>query len=128
MSPRALSLVSPDNSLLPDGFSDENPDAAERGTLTRVHLAEAVHRTVGLSRVEAAHSVEIVLSEIFDALIAREDVKLSSFGTFNVRAKRERVGRNPKTGAGARISARLVVVFKASNLMRTRINGDADES
>lgn len=93
-------------------------------TVTRADLAEAVHRKIGLSRTDAARYVEMVLEEIFDRIVAREDVKLSSFGAFLVRAKKERLGRNPKTGADARISARLVVAFKPSNVLRARINGD----
>jgi integration host factor subunit alpha len=126
MSPRALSLASKHIETNESAYSPEAEDASTRGALTRVHLAEAVHRTVGVSRVEAARYVEAVLDEIFNTLTAREDVKLASFGTFSVRAKRARDGRNPKTGVGAKISARLVVVFKASTLLRSRINGEAD--
>jgi integration host factor subunit alpha len=108
------------------GYPTEDEDLP-RGTLTRMHLAEAVHRAVGVPRVEASRCVEAVLDEIFETLVHREDVKLSSFGTFLVRSKRERAGRNPKTGVGARISARLVVVFKASNLLRARINHGVEE-
>lgn len=92
------------------------------GTLTRSDLADAVHRKVGLPRAESAKYVEMVLDEIFERIVAREDVKLSSFGAFLVRAKKERLGRNPKTGAGAKISARLVVSFKPSNILRAKIN------
>ncbi|MCX7899216.1 MAG: integration host factor subunit alpha [Methylocystis sp.] len=91
-------------------------------TVTRADLADAVHRRTGVSRAESAQFLEMFLEEIFASIVAREDVKLSSFGAFIVRAKRERVGRNPKTGAGAKISARLVVTFKPSNILRARIN------
>ncbi len=77
-----------------------------------------------MPRADSAKYVEIVLAEIFNRIVSREDVKLSSFGAFLVRAKKERLGRNPKTGAGAAISARLVVTFKPSNIMRERINGE----
>jgi integration host factor subunit alpha len=101
-------------------------------TITRADLAEAIYKSTSvsapLSRADCAHMVEITLAEIFDRLVAREDVKLSCFGAFTVRAKKERVGRNPKTGADAKISARLVVVFKASNVMRARINGQREAS
>jgi integration host factor subunit alpha len=107
--------------------SSTSSDLESLGTITRAHLADAVHQAVGLSRAEAAKYVEMVLTEIFESLVAREDVKLSSFGAFCVRAKKERVGRNPKTGVGAPITARLVVVFKASNVLRARINGDAPQ-
>lgn len=92
-------------------------------TVTRADLADAVHRRIGLSRTESSEFVEDVLSEIFQAIVSGEDVKLSSFGSFHIRSKNERVGRNPKTGATAPISARRVVMFKASNVLRARING-----
>ncbi|ATQ67098.1 MULTISPECIES: integration host factor subunit alpha [Methylosinus] len=92
-------------------------------TVTRADLADAVHQRIGLSRTESAEFVEMVLSEIFQAIVAGDDVKLSSFGSFHIRWKNERVGRNPKTGAAAPISARRVVMFKASNVLRARING-----
>jgi len=103
-----------------------SPSAAEplesAGAITRAHLAEAVHRAVGMPRADAAECVEMVLSEIFEAIVSREGVKLSSFGAFHVREKRERVGRNPKTGVEAPICARLVVSFKPSSILRTHIN------
>jgi integration host factor subunit alpha len=92
-------------------------------TVTRADLARAVQSAVGLPRTQAADVVEMVLNEIFDCVVTKEDVKLSSFGTFSVREKRERVGRNPKTGAGAKVSARLVVSFKPSNVLRERVDG-----
>ncbi|WP_442753960.1 integration host factor subunit alpha [Methylocystis sp. JAN1] len=93
-------------------------------TTTRADLAEAVHLKTGLGRTESAKYVEMVLEEIFDCIVAREEVKLSSFGAFIIRAKKERLGRNPKTGEGAKITARLVVSFKPSNILRARINSD----
>ncbi len=92
-------------------------------TITRADLAKAVQGAVGLPLTQAAIAVEMVLSEIFECVVIREDVKLSSFGTFSVREKRERVGRNPKTGEGAKVSARLVVSFKPSNILRERVDG-----
>jgi integration host factor subunit alpha len=92
-------------------------------TVTRADLAESLHRRTGVGRAEAARILETFLDEIFETIVAREEVKLSSFGAFQVRAKRERKGRNPKTGVGAKISARLVVTFKPSNVLRARING-----
>lgn len=91
--------------------------------MTRADLAEALHKSIGLPRAEAAKCVEMVLDEIFEAITSKEDVRLSSFGSFHVRAKRERFGRNPKTGVGAKITARLVVTFKPSNILRSKING-----
>lgn len=104
-------------------IAENLPDGEENlGTITRADLAEAVHRRTGFGRTESAKYVEMVLDEIFESIAAREDVKLSSFGAFLIRAKRERQGRNPKTGEGAKITARLVVTFKPSNILRARIN------
>ena len=90
-------------------------------TLTRMDLAEAVFREVGLSRNESAQMVESVLSHISDALVRGEQVKISSFGTFSVRAKNERIGRNPKTGEEVPITPRRVLTFRASQLLKQRI-------
>lgn len=95
-----------------------------RRTLTRSDLAEALFRRIGLSRLELAQLVEMVIDEISDAILRGENVKLSSFGTFLQRSKRERIGRNPKTGVEATITPRKVLIFKASHIMRERINGD----
>ena len=94
-------------------------------TLTRADLGEAVHRKVGLSRTESAELVKTVLRIISDALVKGEQVKLSSFGTFDVRAKRERVGRNPKTGEEVPITPRRVLVFRPSQIMKKTVNGSA---
>jgi integration host factor subunit alpha len=91
-------------------------------TVTRADLAEAVYRRLGLSRTESAAMVEMVLQEICNAIIKGESVKLSSFGSFVVRDKGERVGRNPKTGREVPIPPRRVTVFKPSNIMKQRIN------
>jgi integration host factor subunit alpha len=93
----------------------------EGKTLTRADLAEAVYRKVGLSRSESAQLVESVLDEICAAIVRGEDVKLSSFATFHVREKNERIGRNPKTGEEVPISPRRVMTFKASNVLKNRI-------
>ncbi|MFV0280353.1 MAG: integration host factor subunit alpha [Rhodoblastus sp.] len=98
-------------------------NTSESRTVTRADLADAVYRAVGLSRAESASMVETVLGEISDVIAAGEAVKLSSFGSFLVRAKGERVGRNPKTGVEASISPRRVIVFKASHLLKSRVNG-----
>ena len=100
---------------------DASHRTAQR-TVTRVDLAEAVYRCVGLSRKESAILVESVLDELADALIGGESVKLSSFGRFLVRAKSERIGRNPKTGIEVPITQRRVMVFKPSNVLKARIN------
>lgn len=94
---------------------------AER-TITRADLSEAVYQEVGLSRNESSLLVETVLEEISLALIANDTVKLSSFGTFAVRQKNERVGRNPKTGEEVPIKPRRVLVFRASHVLKDRIN------
>ena len=90
-------------------------------TLTRMDLSEAVFREVGLSRNESADLVESVLNRVSDALVRGEQVKLSSFGTFSVRDKNARVGRNPKTGQEAPIPPRRVLTFRPSHLMRERV-------
>lgn len=94
-------------------------------TVTRVGLAEAVYRRVGLSRKESASLVEMVLDEMTEHLAMGETVKLSSFGSFIVRDKGERIGRNPKTGVEVPIMQRRVLVFKASNVLKAHMNGEA---
>ena len=100
-------------------------------TITRADLCEAVYQRLGLSRAESADLVELVLREISECLEKGEPVKLSSFGTFSVREKGERIGRNPKTGVEVPITSRRVLTFKPSNVLKARINGqdvpDEDE-
>ncbi len=91
-------------------------------TVTRAHLSEAVYQEVGLSRHESAQLVESVLSQVSDALTSGETVKISSFGSFSVRQKGQRIGRNPKTGAEVPILPRRVLVFRASHVLKDRIN------
>lgn len=90
-------------------------------TLTRMDLSEAVFREVGLSRNESADLVESVLRHVSDALARGETVKISSFGTFSVRDKGPRVGRNPKTGEEVPIQPRRVLTFRPSHLMKDRV-------
>jgi integration host factor subunit alpha len=90
-------------------------------TLTRMDLTEAVFREVGLSRNESADLVEAVLQHMSDALVRGETVKISSFGTFSVRDKAARVGRNPKTGEEVPILPRRVLTFRPSHLMKDRV-------
>jgi len=98
-------------------------------TITRAQLTEAVYQEVGLSRNESADLVESVLAEMSDALVRGEMVKLSSFGSFQVRQKGQRMGRNPKTGEEVPILPRRVLVFRPSHVLKKRINdGDADTS
>ena len=91
-------------------------------TITRAQLSESVYEQVGLSRNESAHLLEMVLSEVSDALVRGEPVKISSFGSFAVRQKGQRIGRNPKTGEEVPILPRKVLVFRPSQVLRKRIN------
>tara|TARA_B100001121_G_C18265635_1_gene423752 strand:+ start:45 stop:380 length:336 start_codon:yes stop_codon:yes gene_type:complete len=91
-------------------------------TTTRSTLSEAVFKNVGLSRNESSALVDSVFDEILKSLIEGDDVKISSFGTFIVRNKKERIGRNPKTGEEVPITARSVVTFRASNVLKSRVN------
>ena len=92
-------------------------------TVTRAQLSEAVYQEVGLSRNDSAELVELVLSQIADSLAQGETVKLSSFGSFSVRKKGGRMGRNPKTGEEVPIKPRRVLVFRPSHVLKERING-----
>lgn len=103
-------------------------EEAVSDTITRAQLTEAVYQEVGLSRNESADLVESVLSEMSDALIRGEMVKLSSFGSFQVRQKGQRMGRNPKTGEEVPILPRRVLVFRPSHVLKKRINETADEA
>ena len=91
-------------------------------TTTRSTLSEAVFKNVGLSRNESSSLVDSVFGEILKSLIQGDDVKISSFGTFVVRRKKERIGRNPKTGQEVPITARSVVTFRASNVLKSKVN------
>jgi integration host factor subunit alpha len=93
-------------------------------TITRAQLSEAVYQEVGLSRNESADLLESVLSMISDALSSDETVKISSFGSFSVRQKGQRIGRNPKTGEEVPILPRKVLVFRPSQVMKARINSN----
>ena len=90
-------------------------------TITRAQLSEAIYQEVGLSRNESADLLEMVLNEITDALLKGEPVKISSFGSFSVRQKGQRIGRNPKTGEEVPILPRKVLVFRPSQLLKARI-------
>ncbi|HET7408881.1 MAG TPA: integration host factor subunit alpha [Paracoccaceae bacterium] len=91
-------------------------------TLTRSNLSEAIYREVGLSRNDSSEMVETILARISDALVAGESVKISSFGTFAVRDKGARMGRNPKTGEEVPIDPRRVLVFRPSHILKDRVN------
>lgn len=90
-------------------------------TITRAQLSEAIYQEVGLSRNESADLLELVLGEITQALLRSENVKISSFGSFSVRQKGQRIGRNPKTGDEVPILPRKVLVFRPSQLLKARI-------
>lgn len=96
-------------------------------TYTRLDLTEAVYREVGLSRNESAELVESILSHVSNALVDGETVKISSFGTFAVREKGARMGRNPKTGEEVPIEPRRVLVFRPSHILKDRINENLSE-
>ena len=91
-------------------------------TTTRSSLSEAVFKNVGLSRNESSNLVDSVFNEILKSLTSGSDVKISSFGTFIIRNKKERVGRNPKTGEEVPITARQVVTFRASNVLKSKVD------
>ncbi len=93
-------------------------------TVTRADLSEAVYQKIGLSQTESAELVERVLVEICDSLVAGESVKLSGFGSFLVRSKGARVGRNPKTGVAVPIDRRKAMVFKPSHTLKAHINSE----
>lgn len=93
------------------------------GALTRADLAEAVHQEIGLTRQDGAQLVERTLDLIVEALGRGETVKLSGFGVFQVRSKTARMGRNPKTGQPAAIEPRRVISFRASQVMKARVDG-----
>ncbi len=98
----------------------------EGRTITRADLSESVFQEVGLSRNESSDLVETILAEVVEALARGESVKISSFGSFTVRDKGQRVGRNPKTGQEVPILPRRVLVFRASNVLKSLINGASE--
>ncbi|MCB2050136.1 MAG: integration host factor subunit alpha [Novosphingobium sp.] len=91
------------------------------GTLTRADLAETINRKMGFSRAESLGMVESILDHMSEALAKGENVKISGFGTFVLRDKSERIGRNPKTGVEVPITPRRVMTFRASQILKERI-------
>jgi integration host factor subunit alpha len=91
-------------------------------TVTRADISEAIYKEIGLSRTESSILVESILDHIATSLIKGELVKISGFGTFSVRDKKERMGRNPKTGRQVPITSRRVLTFKPSNVLKDRVN------
>jgi integration host factor subunit alpha len=109
---------------IPSSVASGEP--AQTKTTTRIELLDAVYTACpSLSRAQAREVFEMTLEEIVGALLREESVKLRSFGAFNVRSKRERIGRNPRTGVEATIDARRVLTFKASPTLIARVNGEA---
>jgi integration host factor subunit alpha len=98
---------------------------AGEGTLTRANLAESLHKQVGLSKAESSKLVESILEHMCDALAKGQNVKISGFGSFLLRDKGQRIGRNPKTGVEVPIAPRRVLTFRPSQSMRTRITQDS---
>jgi integration host factor subunit alpha len=98
-------------------------DMRSVGTLTRADLADVIHRKVGLSRAESLDMVESILGHMCDAMSDGENVKISGFGTFLLRDKGERIGRNPKTGIEVPITPRRVMTFRASKMLKDKVSG-----
>ncbi|MGD9638491.1 MAG: integration host factor subunit alpha [Alphaproteobacteria bacterium] len=94
----------------------------ENNTITRVDISEAIYHEVGLSRKDTMDLLEMIIDEISSALSKGDEVKISSFGTFAVRQKKQRIGRNPKTKQEVPITPRKVLSFRASQLLKKRIN------
>ena len=103
------------------GIARVNDESGVSGTLTRADLADIVHRKLGLSRAESANIVERILHHMCAGLANGQNVKISGFGTFILRDKGQRIGRNPKTGVEVPIAPRRVMTFRASQIMRDRI-------
>jgi integration host factor subunit alpha len=111
-----------------DGRKDLAPAASQSRTTTRVELLDAVYTACpSLSRAQARDVFEITLEEIVSALLRDDPVRLRAFGAFQVRSKRERIGRNPRTGVEAKIDARRVLTFKPSPTLIARVNGEPAE-
>jgi integration host factor subunit alpha len=94
---------------------------ADAGTLTRADIAETINRQIGLSRADAATMIDSILNHMIDAVVAGENVKISGFGTFVLRDKGQRIGRNPKTGIEVPITPRRVLTFRASQGLRAKV-------
>ena len=98
--------------------------ASEKSTVTKADLVEKVYQKIGFSKKEASDLVELVFNQLKSTLISGEKVKISGFGNFMVRAKGERVGRNPQTGEQIQISARRVLTFRPSQVLKGILNGE----
>ena len=113
-----------ENNMADLGIARVTKDADTANTLTRADLADVAHRRLGLSRAESASVVERVLHHMCHALSEGQNVKISGFGTFILRDKGQRIGRNPKTGVEVPIAPRRVMTFRASQIMRDEIVKD----
>lgn len=91
-------------------------------SLIRADIAEAIYQKIGLSRNESADMVGIILEEISVSLEKGNNVKITSFGSFTVRDKSQRIGRNPKTGQEVPITPRRVLSFRPSHILRKKVN------
>jgi integration host factor subunit alpha len=96
----------------------------EKSTVTKADIVEKVYQKIGFSKKEASELVEMVFNQLKDTLCVGEKVKISGFGNFVVRAKKERVGRNPQTGDQIKISARRVLTFRPSQVLKAILNGE----
>jgi len=99
-------------------------NSKDSGTVTRAYLAEAIYKKFGYSRAESSDIVDAVIEEIIVGMEKEDEVKISSFGTFKVKKKNERVGRNPKTKKEVPVTARKVASFYVSNILKKKINND----
>ena len=106
---------------------NSNNDSKNR-TLTKADISNSVHREIGLSKTESAALVTSCLKHLSDAMIAGEDIKLANFGTFKLKRKKARLGRNPRTGEEAIVSERRVVTFRASPHVLERVNTKAKDT
>ena len=93
-------------------------------TITRISITEAIYEEIGLSRKDSGDVLDMILDEIRDELVSGQNVKISSFGTFSLRKKNARIGRNPKTGKEAEITPRTVISFKPSQILRKAVNAE----
>lgn len=96
---------------------------ADKSTMTKADIVEQVYQKIGFSKKEASELVELVFNELKNQLVTGDKVKISGFGNFTVKEKKERVGRNPQTGDQIKISARRVLTFKPSQVLKTVLNG-----
>jgi integration host factor subunit alpha len=100
-------------------------ESLETPALTKAHLADLLFEQIGLNKRESKDMVDAFFDLVVDSLIARDDVKISGFGNFQIRTKAARPGRNPRTGELIPIDARRVATFHASHKLKALIQGDA---